>query len=301
MNVPDRNQIAIGSRVWIETKQNQGTGELTEGIVKEILTHAKSHPHGIKVRLDEDRIGRVKRINSARESVPTAKGFVDLHKIEIPDRENMENEFKETFQYDRRMANHAQNERAINGMKYNGPVVLAKAICSLGNSYAGGFVFLGIADNGDTVGLEEDRKLGNFADYEDKFAKAVDMAHDSMDQENRMYRRWTDRLLNRLADAGGVLNGHPVQRLPHNLNVRFEGIDGKAIINSVSDRLAVSAGSACTARTVEPSHVLLAMGMSEEQAHSSLRIGCGRFNTEQDIDVAAECIGNAVRSLERIR
>ena len=133
------------------------------------------------------------------------------------------------------------------------------------------------------------------------FAKAVDMAHDSMDQENRMYRRWTDRLLSRLADAGGVLNGHPVQRLPHNLNVRFDGIDGKAIINSVSDRLAISAGSACTARTVEPSHVLLAMGMSEEQAHSSLRMGCGRFNTDQDIDVAAECICNAVRSLERIR
>ena len=133
------------------------------------------------------------------------------------------------------------------------------------------------------------------------FAKAVDMAHNSMDRENQMYRRWTDRLLSRLADSGGVLNGHPVQRLPHNLNVRFEGIDGKAIINSVSDRLAISAGSACTTRTVEPSHVLLAMGMSEEQAHSSLRMGCGRFNTDQDIDVTAECICNAVRSLERIR
>ena len=133
------------------------------------------------------------------------------------------------------------------------------------------------------------------------FAKATDMAHDSMDRENRMYRRWTDRLLGRLADAGAVLNGHPTQRLPHNLNMRFEGIDGKAIINSVSDRLAISAGSACTAQTVEPSHVLLAMGMSEEQAHSSIRIGCGRFNTENEISMAAEYICEAVGSLKRIR
>ena len=133
------------------------------------------------------------------------------------------------------------------------------------------------------------------------FAKAIDMAHDSMDRENRMYRRWTDRLLGRLADAGAVLNGHPTQRLPHNLNMQFEGIDGKAIINSVSDRLAISAGSACTAQTVEPSHVLLAMGMSEEQAHSSIRIGCGRFNTENEISMAAEYICEAVGSLKRIR
>ena len=133
------------------------------------------------------------------------------------------------------------------------------------------------------------------------FARAIDMAHDSMDRENRMYRRWTDRLLGRLADAGAVLNGHTTQRLPHNLNMRFEGIDGKAIINSVSDRLAISAGSACTAQTVEPSHVLLAMGMSEEQAHSSIRIGCGRFNTENEISMAAEYICEAVGSLKRIR
>ena len=133
------------------------------------------------------------------------------------------------------------------------------------------------------------------------FAKAVDIAYDSMERENMMYRRWTDKLFDRLADAGAVLNGHLTQRLPHNLNVRFEEIDGKAIINSVSDKLAISAGSACTTRTVEPSHVLLAMGMSEEQAHSSIRIGCGRFNTDDDINIAADSICNAVNMLDRIR
>ena len=170
MHVPDRNQIKIGGRVWIETKQNQGTGKLTEGTVKEILTHAESHPHGIKVNLEDGQTGRVKKIDSVMESSPTARGFVDLRKIWIPGTEDKENEFKETFQYDRRMANHIQNERAIDSMKYNGPVELAKAICSLGNSYSGGFVFLGVADNGDIIGLKEDKKMGNFANYEDKFA-----------------------------------------------------------------------------------------------------------------------------------
>ena len=170
MNVPDRNQIKIGSHVWIETKQSQGTGKLTEGTVKEILTHVESHTHGIMVNLEDGQIGRVKKIDSVMKSGPTASDFVDLYKIEIPRIEDKENEFKETFQYDRKMANHIQNEQAIEGMKYNGPVELARAICSLGNSYSGGFVFLGVADNGNIIGLEEDKKLGSFTDYEDKFA-----------------------------------------------------------------------------------------------------------------------------------
>ena len=170
MNVPDRNQIKIGSHVWIETKQNQDTGKLTEGTVKEILTHAESHPHGIKVNLEDDQTGRVKKIDSVMEFSSAGNGFVDLYKIEIPRTEDKENEFKETFQYDKKMANHIQNEQAIEGMKYNGPVELARAICSLGNSYSGGFVFLGVADNGDIIGLEKDKKLGKFTDYKDKFA-----------------------------------------------------------------------------------------------------------------------------------
>ena len=170
MNVPNRNQIKIGGRVWIETKQNQGAGKLTEGTVKKILTHAESHPHGIKVSLEDGQVGRVKKIDSVQKSNPPVRGFVDLYKIEIPRTEDKENEFKETFQYDRKMANHIGNQQAIGSMKYNGPVELARAICSFGNSYSGGFVYLGMADNGDIIGLEKDKKLGNFADYEDKFA-----------------------------------------------------------------------------------------------------------------------------------
>ena len=81
--------------------------------------------------------------------------------------------FKETFQYDRKMANYIGNKQAIERMKYDGSVELAKAICSFGNSYSGGFVYLGVAKNGDIVGLDEDKKFGNFVDYDDEFANHI--------------------------------------------------------------------------------------------------------------------------------
>jgi len=108
-------------------------------------------------------------------------------------------------------------------------------------------------------------------------------------------------MFNRLAEAGAKLNGHPTNRLAHNLNVRFDGIESKAIINSVSKKIAISAGSACTTQIVEPSHVLLALGLNEEQAHSSIRIGCGRFNTEEEIKAAADEIYSSIESLAKIR
>ena len=90
-------------------------------------------------------------------------------------------------------------------------------------------------------------------------------------------------------------------RLVHNLNIRFDGIESKAIINSVSKKIAISAGSACTTQNVEPSHVLLALGLSEDQAHYAIRIGCGRFNTDEDIEIAINHISNVLKSLKTIR
>ena len=133
------------------------------------------------------------------------------------------------------------------------------------------------------------------------FAKAVEISQKEYSEENVKFRRWTDRMMEKFAAAGGILNGHSMKRLAHNLNVRFDGIEGKAIINSVSKRLAISVGSACTTQTVEPSHVLLAMGLKEEQAHSSIRIGCSRFNTEDEIDIAVDEILACVKLLNQIR
>jgi len=133
------------------------------------------------------------------------------------------------------------------------------------------------------------------------FAKAIEISQKEMNSENIRFKKWTDFMLNKLSNAGAKLNGHPTKRLAHNLNVRFEGIESKAIINSVSKKIAISAGSACTTQMVEPSHVLMALGLDEEQAHSAIRIGCGRFNTEEEIKVAADEIHSAIGSLAKIR
>jgi len=133
------------------------------------------------------------------------------------------------------------------------------------------------------------------------FAKAIEIAQKEMGQENEKFKKWMNIMLAKLSEAGAKLNGHPEKRLAHNLNVRFDGIESKAIINSVSKKIAISAGSACTTQIVEPSHVLLALGLSEDQTHSSIRVGCGRFNTEEEIQIAADEIYHAVESLAKIR
>ena len=133
------------------------------------------------------------------------------------------------------------------------------------------------------------------------FAKAVEIAIDSMDAENKKYKKWTDEMLEKFSTVGGKLNGHPENRLVHNLNIRFDGVQSKSIINTVSKKLAISSGSACTTDLVEPSHVLLALGLSEDQAHNAIRIGCGRFNTDEEINFTIDEILNALESIAKIR
>ena len=108
-------------------------------------------------------------------------------------------------------------------------------------------------------------------------------------------------MLREFEKFGGKLKGHPTNRLTHNLNVRFDGIESKAIINSVSKKIAISAGSACTTEEVEPSHVLLAIGLNEDQSHEAIRIGLGRFNTTEEVKLAIEEICDAVKELEAIK
>ena len=88
----------------------------------------------------------------------------------------------------------------------------------------------------------------------------------------------------------------PGLRLPGNLNVSFAQVDGEALLMNVRD-IAVSSGSACTSANPEPSHVLRAIGLSEDATRSSLRFGIGRFNTPQEIDFAIEVVANAVSRL----
>ncbi len=133
------------------------------------------------------------------------------------------------------------------------------------------------------------------------FGKAMDLSQKEMDAENEKFKEWSDLMLKEFENVGGTLNGHPTKRLTHNLNVYFPGIESKAIINSISKEIAISAGSACTTQIVEPSHVLLALGLDEDTTHYAIRIGLGRFNTLNEIKFTVEKISNTVKSIEKIR
>lgn len=132
------------------------------------------------------------------------------------------------------------------------------------------------------------------------FAKAIKIAIKKMSFEDSLFTKWNDVLLTKLERYGSV-NGTLKNRLKNNINIRFNGIEGKAIINSISNRVAISAGSACTTQTTEPSHVLLAIGLSEEQAHSSIRIGFGRFNTSAEIDFVGNEMCRVLDNLIKVK
>ena len=99
---------------------------------------------------------------------------------------------------------------------------------------------------------------------------------------------------------GITLNGHPTSRLPGNLNVSVAGVDGEALMMGLKS-IAVSSGAACSSADPEPSHVLLAMGVSEPLAKASLRFGLGRFNTAADVAVAIEEVVEVVTRLRQMR
>lgn len=107
-----------------------------------------------------------------------------------------------------------------------------------------------------------------------------------------------DRLWNALSAAleGIHRNGDPADSLPGNLNVSFEGIDGDALMSGLKT-IAVSSGSACSSAEPEPSHVLRAMGVSDQLTRASLRFGIGRFNTEAEIDMAVDEVTHVVNRL----
>ena len=133
------------------------------------------------------------------------------------------------------------------------------------------------------------------------FGKAMEISLKEMDSENTRFKEWSELMLKEFEKVGGKLNGHPTKRLSHNLNVYFPGIESKAIINSVSKEIAISAGSACTTQIVEPSHVLVGLGLDEDTTHASVRIGIGRVNTLDEIKFVFNAICNSVKSLEKIR
>ncbi|MDF2444946.1 MAG: iscS [Moraxellaceae bacterium] len=128
--------------------------------------------------------------------------------------------------------------------------------------------------------------------------EAFRIAKDEMQSENERIRALRDRLWAGLEPLEQVfVNGDIAQRVPHNLNVSFNFVEGESLIMALKD-LAVSSGSACTSASLEPSYVLRALGLSDEMAHSSIRFSIGRFTTEADID---HVIGHARQAVTRLR
>lgn len=128
--------------------------------------------------------------------------------------------------------------------------------------------------------------------------KAFSLATELMVQESQHLRTLRKRLLSGLELLDGwQLNGHPEHNVPGIVNLAFAGVDGESLLLSLR-QLAISSGSACMSATLDPSHVLRGMGMSDELAQSSLRISFGRFTLEKDIDTAVACL---IQSVERLR
>ncbi|MCI0612076.1 aminotransferase class V-fold PLP-dependent enzyme, partial [bacterium] len=132
------------------------------------------------------------------------------------------------------------------------------------------------------------------------FGKACEVAQQVMPEESKRLAGLRDKLrfgIEKELDEV-YLNGHPTERLPNNLNMSFAYVEGESLLMGMDD-IAVSSGSACTSATLEPSYVLKALGVGEDLAHTSIRFGLGRFNTEEEVDyVMHKVISNVKRLRE---
>jgi cysteine desulfurase len=146
------------------------------------------------------------------------------------------------------------------------------------------------------------------------FGKAAELAQTSMADEAQriaaLRQRLHDGIFSQLDEVH--LNGHPVHRHPGNLNVSFAYVEGESMLMGLNGSvhalassaslppIAVSSGSACTSATLEPSYVLKALGVGDDLAHTSIRFGLGRFNTQEEVDYVAERVVSEVRRLREL-
>jgi cysteine desulfurase len=131
------------------------------------------------------------------------------------------------------------------------------------------------------------------------FGKACDiLVHEGRAESARvriLRERLRARVMNRLDEV--YINGSMERRLPGNLNLSFHFVEGEGLMMAIKE-VAVSSGSACTSSSLEPSYVLRSLGVGDELAHSSIRFGLGRFNTEEEVDYVADLV---VEKVSRLR
>jgi cysteine desulfurase len=132
------------------------------------------------------------------------------------------------------------------------------------------------------------------------FSKAVQLI---TEEENQNLLNMRDHLIGRILNEvpKTILNGHPTNRTPQNVNITFEYVEGESITLHLDMRgFAVSTGSACFSRSLDPSHVILGIGGDPERAHGSVRLTLGRFNTMEEIDAVADALAQVVENLRKI-
>jgi len=134
------------------------------------------------------------------------------------------------------------------------------------------------------------------------FAKAVEIVKEVMTEESEKLKILRDKLIkNVLEIPKSFLNGHPEERLPHNAHFRFDYIEGESLILTLKEHnIAAATGSACSSKTLEPSHTLIAMGLLHEEAHGSLLVSLGRTTRETDIDGLIEVLPDQVKRLRKL-
>jgi cysteine desulfurase len=135
------------------------------------------------------------------------------------------------------------------------------------------------------------------------FGRAVELAQQEMSEEAERVTRLRDRLIKGILERVDYsrLNGHPRKRLPNNVNVSIDFVEGESLcLNLDLEGICASTGSACSSSNLEPSHVLLAMGLTPEQAHSSLRFTLGKWTTNEEIEQVLEVLPRIVAKLRAI-
>ena len=130
--------------------------------------------------------------------------------------------------------------------------------------------------------------------------EAFRIAREEMQEENARIEKLQKRLLDGLTEIDETyINGDLDKRVPHNLNISFNYVEGESLIMAIKG-IAVSSGSACTSASLEPSYVLRALGRSDELAHSSIRFSIGRFTTEKDVDYTIELLKEKIGKLREL-
>jgi len=135
------------------------------------------------------------------------------------------------------------------------------------------------------------------------FAKAAEIMKEEMPTESEKLKVLRDKLIKNILESipKSYLNGHPEKRTPHNAHFRFDYIEGESLILTLKENnIAAATGSACSSKTLEPSHSLIAMGLLHEEAHGSLLVSLGRTTRESDVDRLIEVLPDQVIRLRKL-